>query len=57
LALTIATFPWSAWVAFAGVGAAFWGCNVYADRAWARITRMAIRIRGNDDERDHGVGR
>jgi hypothetical protein len=53
LALTIATFPWSTWIAFAGVSAAFWGCNVSAERAWARITRMCNRIRGSDHERDH----
>jgi hypothetical protein len=53
LALTVATFPWSTWVAFAGVSAAFWGCNVSADRAWARIVGLGNRIRGSTHDRDH----
>jgi hypothetical protein len=52
LALTIATFPWSTVVAFAGVAAAFWGCNVHAAGAQARATAVVRRIRnGRTDDR------
>jgi hypothetical protein len=45
LAVTIATFPWSTPVAFAGVGAAFWGCNVHAERAGSWVVATSRRLR------------
>jgi hypothetical protein len=52
LALTIATFPWSTWVALAGVGAAFWGCNVHAERAREVATAAASRVRDRHQKSD-----
>jgi hypothetical protein len=52
LMLTVATFPWSTWVAFAGVAAAFWGCNVHADRVQSFAAATAARVRSRHQKSD-----
>jgi Protein of unknown function (DUF3040) len=41
LVLAVAVFPFSVWIAFAGVGASFWGCVIHADGA-AQLARRGI---------------
>jgi hypothetical protein len=45
VALTIATFPLSAWLAFVGVCASFWGCVTHADGACQLARRGVSRMR------------
>jgi len=45
LALTIVTLPISAWLAFAGVCASFWGCVGHADGASQLVRRGITRAR------------
>jgi hypothetical protein len=52
LALTVATFPVSAFAGFAGVAVAFWGCTVHADgtAATARALSRRVRTRAERDQ-------